>query len=74
MHVLILGAAGMVGRKLVNRIAAEPKILGQVIDRLTLVDAFQPAVPEALQSVSKALTIDLATAGVAEKLIEDRRI
>ena len=72
MHVLILGAAGMVGRKLVNRIAAEPTILGKAIDRLTLVDAFQPPVPEALQSVSKALTIDLATPGVTEKLIEDR--
>ncbi|MBN8950852.1 MULTISPECIES: D-erythronate dehydrogenase [unclassified Rhizobium] len=72
MHVLILGAAGMVGRKLVNRIAAEPKILGSAIDRLTLVDAFQPPVPEALNPVSKALTIDLATPGVAGKLIEDR--
>jgi nucleoside-diphosphate-sugar epimerase len=28
--------------------------------------------PEALQSISKALTIDLASPGVAEKLIEDR--
>jgi nucleoside-diphosphate-sugar epimerase len=72
MHVLILGAAGMVGRKLINRIADEPTILGKAIDRLTLVDAFQPPVPEALQSISKALTIDLASPGVAEKLIEDR--
>lgn len=72
MHVLILGAAGMIGRKLVSRIAAEPTVLGKAIDRLTLVDAFQPSVPEALQSVSKALTIDLASPGVAEKLIEDR--
>ncbi len=72
MHVLILGAAGMVGRKLINRIADEPTILGKAIDRLTLVDAFQPPLPEALQSISKALTIDLASPGVAEKLIEDR--
>lgn len=72
MHVLILGAAGMIGRKLVTRIAAEPKILGRAIDRLTLVDAFQPPVPESLASVSKALTVDLATSGVAERLIEDR--
>ncbi|TXI00523.1 MAG: SDR family oxidoreductase [Rhizobium sp.] len=72
MHVLILGAAGMVGRKLVSRIAAEPKALGQTIDRLTLVDAVQPPVPEALASVSKALTIDLAAPGVAGKLIEGR--
>ncbi len=72
MHVLILGAAGMIGRKLVSRIAAEPTVLGKAVDRLTLVDAFQPPVPEALKSVSKALTIDLASPGVAEKLIEGR--
>lgn len=72
MHVLILGAAGMVGRKLVNRIAVEPTALGRTIDRLTLVDAFQPPVPESLESVSKTLTVDLANPGVAGKLIEER--
>ncbi|MBM7045886.1 D-erythronate dehydrogenase [Rhizobium lusitanum] len=72
MLVLILGAAGMIGRKLVDRIAAEPKALGQSIDRLTLADAIQPPVPEALKAVSKAVTMDLANAGVAAKLIEDR--
>jgi len=72
MHVMILGAAGMVGRKLVERIAREPDALGTTISRLTLVDAFQPPVPEALQSLSNAMTFDLARAGVADKLIEAR--
>ena len=72
MHVMILGAAGMVGRKLVERIAREPDALGTTISRLTLVDAFQPPVPEALRSLSNAMTFDLAQAGVADKLIETR--
>ncbi|MDR6665735.1 D-erythronate dehydrogenase [Rhizobium sp. 1399] len=72
MHVMILGAAGMIGRKLVERIAREPSVLGAAISRLTLVDAVQPPVPEALRSVSSTLTIDLAQTGVAEKLIETR--
>ncbi|WP_117194409.1 D-erythronate dehydrogenase [Rhizobium terrae] len=72
MHVMILGAAGMIGRKLVERIAREPSVLSGAISRLTLIDAFQPPVPEALQAVSTALTIDLAQAGVADKLIETR--
>jgi len=72
MHVMILGAAGMVGRKLVERIAREPDALGTSISRLTLVDAFQPPVPEALRSLSNAMTFDLARAGVADKLIEAR--
>ncbi|MGK6315648.1 D-erythronate dehydrogenase [Neorhizobium sp. DT-125] len=72
MHVMILGAAGMIGRKLVERIASEPGALGGAISRLTLVDAFQPPVPEPLRPVSTALTIDLARGGAAEKLIETR--
>ncbi len=72
MHVMILGAAGMIGRKLVERIAREPGVLGTAISRLTLVDAVQPPVPEALRSVSSTLTIDLAQAGIADKLIETR--
>ncbi|EJJ27002.1 D-erythronate dehydrogenase [Rhizobium sp. CF142] len=72
MHVMILGAAGMIGRKLVERIAREPGALGAAISRLTLVDAVQPPVPEALRFVSSTLTIDLAQAGIADKLIETR--
>ncbi|NLR97812.1 SDR family oxidoreductase [Rhizobium sp. P38BS-XIX] len=72
MHVLILGAAGMIGRKLVGRIAAEPMILGQSIDRLTLADVIKPPVPDALASISKPLALDLAHPGIAEKLIDER--
>ena len=69
MHVMVLGAAGMIGRKLVERLAREPGVLGGSIERLTLVDAFQPPVPEALQSISTAMTADLSQNGVAEKVI-----
>jgi Nucleoside-diphosphate-sugar epimerases len=69
MHVMVLGAAGMIGRKLVERLAREPGALGGSIERLTLVDAFQPPVPEALQSISTAMTADLSQKGVAEKVI-----
>ena len=72
MHVMILGAAGMVGRKLVERIAREPDVLGGAIGKLTLVDAFQPSVPETLAVATSALTVDLARPGVAERLVEGR--
>ncbi|MBX4958375.1 D-erythronate dehydrogenase [Rhizobium lentis] len=72
MHVMILGAAGMIGRKLVEKIAREPLILGRPVTRLTLVDAFEPPVPEALRPVSTALTVDLAATGAADRLIESR--
>jgi len=43
MHVLILGAAGMIGRKLTARLVADGAVAGREIDRLTLVDVVVPA-------------------------------
>ncbi|WP_428672490.1 D-erythronate dehydrogenase [Roseibium sp.] len=72
MHVLVIGAAGMVGRKLVEKLAADQEVFGFEVDRLTLADAIEPPVPSALQEVSTALTMDLAKAGEPEKLITGR--
>ncbi len=38
MHILILGAAGMLGRKLISGIARTGRVAGEKVDRLTLVD------------------------------------
>ncbi|PVB63429.1 D-erythronate dehydrogenase [Labrenzia sp. 011] len=72
MHILIIGAAGMVGRKLVDRLAAEPSVFGAQVGRLTLADAFAPPVPPSLQAISTPVTLDLAMPGAAEKLIAGR--
>ena len=42
MHVLITGAAGMIGRKLVARLAASATLGGRPISRLTLMDTVMP--------------------------------
>ena len=72
MHVLVLGAAGMVGRKLVEKLAASPPLDGMEIEKLTLADAFAPEIPAAFQSIATSLTLDLAAPGTAEKLIIGR--
>lgn len=72
MHVLVIGAAGMVGRKLLDRIAAEEGILGGGIDTLTLVDVIEPVAPRALAGISTTKAADLSDAGVAERLIAGR--
>ncbi|WP_377298324.1 D-erythronate dehydrogenase [Rhizobium sp. SGZ-381] len=72
MHVLVIGAAGMVGRKLIEKLAASPALNGRDIERLTLADAFAPQVPPAFQSIAKSLTLDLAAPGTAETLIAGR--
>ncbi|MQB40471.1 D-erythronate dehydrogenase [Rhizobium sp. ICMP 5592] len=68
MHVMIIGAAGMIGRKLVEKIALEAEVLGRGIDKLTLVDVIAPPVQAALASISTALTVDLSDAGAAARL------
>jgi D-erythronate 2-dehydrogenase len=70
MHILITGAAGMIGRKLAERLVTGP-LNGQAIERLTLTDVFAPAKPTFAGAV-EIVTEDLATPGVAEKLIATR--
>ena len=45
MHILIIGGAGMIGRKLAERLGREGALHGKKIDRLALADVVAPAVP-----------------------------
>ncbi len=72
MRVLVIGAAGMVGRKLVERLGAEQDVFGFEVDRLILADAIEPPVPPALKEITTTRTMDLARPGDPEKLIADR--
>ena len=69
MHVLIVGAAGMIGRKLTDRLVADGNVGGRGIERLTLVDVVAPASRDGRAEVVSA---DLAAPGGAERLIENR--
>lgn len=70
MHVLVIGAAGMIGRKLLERLALEPDVFGFEVTELTLADAVAPGVPEGL--VARRMTVDLAAPGTAETLVKGR--
>ena len=72
MHVLVIGAAGMVGRKLLDRVASDPGALGKEIARLTLVDVVEPQAPAALAGLSTTRAADLSEPGIAESLIASR--
>lgn len=69
MHVMVIGAAGMIGRKLVEAIAADPEVLGTAVDRMTLVDVIEPVAPAGLAAVGKALAVDLSQDGEAARLV-----
>ena len=72
MHILIIGAAGMVGRKLTQRLVSEKALGGKPVERLTLVDVVKPEAPTGFSGVVDALESDLSATGEAEKLIVDR--
>lgn len=71
MRVLILGAGGMIGAKLAQRLAREGQLGGQKITALTLSDLTSPNAPEGdVPCASRA--DDITKQGTAEDLMADR--
>jgi len=71
MQILILGAAGMVGRKLTERLVKEGRLGGDAITRLVLHDVVEPERPQASFAID-TLTSDFSIPGEAEKLVASR--
>ena len=69
MHILILGAAGMVGRKLTDRLLRDGRLGKQEITRLTLQDVVAPAQPANASIPVEVVASDFADAGAAAPLI-----
>ncbi len=72
MHVLITGAAGMVGRKLTERLLADGHVGEEPLERLTLADVVEPSATTGTGVVVDAVAADLAEPGVAERLLTGR--
>ncbi len=72
MHVLVLGAAGMVGRKLVDRLVSDGRIGQDAITKMTLHDVVAAKQPEKAGFPVEVLAGDFAVPGVPEKLIAGR--
>jgi D-erythronate 2-dehydrogenase len=72
MHILITGAAGMIGRKLTERLGREGALAGTPIDKLTLLDVVAPAKPEGFKAKLETVAADLAAPGEAAKAIAGR--
>ncbi|WP_315719582.1 MULTISPECIES: D-erythronate dehydrogenase [unclassified Bradyrhizobium] len=71
MHILVLGAAGMVGRKLVERLVRDGRLGNHAITRMTLQDIVAPSKPDTSIAV-ETIAGDFAVPGFAEKLVADR--
>jgi nucleoside-diphosphate-sugar epimerase len=72
MHVLVIGAAGMIGRKLVARLARDGALQGRAIDALTLIDVVAPDSPAGFSGKAETRAADLSAPGVAEQAIAGR--
>ncbi|MGC1559716.1 MAG: D-erythronate dehydrogenase [Bradyrhizobium sp.] len=72
MHILVLGAAGMVGRKLTEQLLRDGRLGSREITRMTLQDVVAPAAPAKATFSVNSVTCDFAVPGVAEKLVADR--
>ncbi len=72
MHVLIIGAAGMVGRKLAARLAASGSLGGHPIEVMTLADVVAPEAPTGYAGKVVTELADLSAPGAAGRLIAAR--
>ena len=69
MHILITGAAGMIGRKLTARLVKDGQVNGKKIDRLTLIDVVAPEKPAGFAGTVELSASDLSSSGAAAKAI-----
>src|SRR4029079_3262417 len=72
MHVLIIGAAGMIGRKLTERLAREGKLAGQQITSLSLIDVTPPKTPPGFAGKVSLTTLDISAPGAVTPHIAAR--
>jgi D-erythronate 2-dehydrogenase len=72
MHVLITGAAGMIGRKLTARLVSDGALNGRAIEWLTLLDLITPPRPKEFSGRLETIGVDIAEPKVAAVAIAGR--
>lgn len=72
MHVLVIGAAGMVGRKLVERLVKDGQVAARMVVKATLHDVIEPIAPANAPFDIDTVASDLSEPGEVERLIATR--
>ena len=72
MHILITGAAGMIGRKLVARLVDAGALNDRPIERLTLIDVSAPQKPEKFTGRVVTAAADIADPAAARAAVTGR--
>ena len=71
-HILVTGAAGMIGRKLTERLVSEGELNGKPIEHLTLLDVIAPSQPAGFAGKIDTIAADLSAPGEAVKAVAER--
>ena len=71
MHILITGAGGMIGRKLVDRLVRDGNVGGKPITRMTLHDIAAPTAPKDAKFPVASHAGDVTVPNEATKLVAD---
>jgi nucleoside-diphosphate-sugar epimerase len=72
VHILVIGAAGMVGRKLIEALAEDGELGGRPIERFTLADVVAAERPPGFSGPVESIAADLSAPGTAASLIGKR--
>ena len=72
MHILVIGAAGMVGRKLTQALVKDGQLGGEPIERFTLADVVAAEKPAGFAGAVESIAADLSAPGVAASLVAKR--
>jgi len=72
MHILITGAAGMIGQKLTERLVRDGALNGRAIDQLTLLDVVLPTMAPSFTGKVATVAADLAAPNEATKAVASR--
>lgn len=72
MHILVIGAAGMVGRKLIQALVRDGGLNGRHIERFTLADVVAAETPAGFTGAVESVAVDVSAPGVAAGLVAKR--
>jgi D-erythronate 2-dehydrogenase len=72
MHILITGAAGMIGRKLTARLVEDKSLDGDPIEALTLIDVIAPQRPDKFTGKVEAAAADIADPNAVRTAVAGR--
>ncbi len=72
MHILVLGGAGMAGRKFIERLARDGQLGGKTIAKVTAQDVVAAQAPAGASFAFETVVSDVSVPGQAEALIASR--